>query len=278
MPHIVVTLNILDSTLADFFVSELWVLGYESEEINEGLKAYIDADQFDENELRQLVAGFNEEGNIEIVSIEPLKAHNWNELWESNFPPVEIAEKVVIKAPFHQTKAFQYEIVMDPKMAFGTGHHETTSMMIEHLLNLPVQGKHVLDFGCGTGILGIMAAKLGAISVLAIDNDQWAYESTLENAERNHTPQVNAVLGDADAIPANSFDIILANINRHIILASLPVLHARLQAAGILLLSGILETDIADIAQTATALGLEHHFTMKKNKWVLMELKHKFEN
>jgi len=183
---------------------------------------------------------------------------------------------VVVKAPFHQiTKPFDYEITISPEMAFGTGHHETTAQVLEKMLDLAehFHQKKVLDFGCGTGVLAIMASLLQAKSVLAIDYDPWSYENTMKNTQLNQLTNIEAILGDAQQIPKDgNFDIILANINKNVILQSFDMLVAALhqQKTAWLLLSGILEKDIPDIEVKATTHNLKHIDTLVKNNWAVL--------
>lgn len=273
MSYIIVTLHVPDTTYRELLISLMDGIGYSGfEETDTDLNAYIIEHEYDIEKLNDLVNAYGIEDFVHIKNVEIMPDQNWNALWESNFQPVVIDNRVVIKAPFHQTPAYLYEIVIEPKMAFGTGHHETTAMMIRQMLDLPINGKIVLDFGCGTGILAIMAAKLGAKHIFAIDNDRWASESTIENAIINHTaPQITALLGNHTAIPINAqYDIILANINRNVILDTLPILRTYLLPEGFIVLSGILKTDVGDIITAITAQNLFIVNELHDGNWALL--------
>lgn len=201
-------------------------------------------------------------------------ARNWNAVWESNFQPVVVRDFCGLRAPFHEPMPqVRHEIVIEPKMAFGTGHHETTWMMIDRMEALDFAGRRVLDYGCGTGVLAILAARLGAGAVVAVDIEEPAWESTLENAARNGVAaQVQAIHGTLDDVPADQpFDIILANINRNVILDSLADLHGRLSANGILLLSGILADDAAILDEAARTHHFRPVFRNQRNRWLCLD-------
>jgi ribosomal protein L11 methyltransferase len=195
---------------------------------------------------------------------------NWNEVWESNFEPIDIADKVFVRATFHQPKpGFSYEIVIDPKMAFGTGHHQTTSMMLELMLENNFTGKNVLDMGCGTGILAIMASKLGASQITAIDYDPVCYDSTIENSGLNNAQNITALCGSKEAIPNKQFDVILANINRNILLDQMERYHQALKAGSEIYFSGFYESpDLEIITGEAAKYGLKYVSHKKNKDWV----------
>ncbi len=217
--------------------------GFEGSAEDEILKAYKKQDETSENELKELAEFLIENGwcddNYEIELIAP---KNWNEEWEKNyFEPILISDKCLIKSSFHKTEIkAKYEIVIDPKMSFGTGHHETTSMMVEWILELDLNNKNLLDMGTGTGILGILAAMVGAKSVVGIDHDNWCYENAQENIEINKISNFEMRLGDAGLLKSypKEFDVILANINRHILLNDIKYYKESLQSQGNLIVSG----------------------------------------
>jgi ribosomal protein L11 methyltransferase len=203
----------------DLLINALGEIGFDTfEELELGFKAYIPVDNFDEAVLIEQLTPYRELFTFSYeVTLIPQK--NWNEVWESNFEPIEIGDKIYVRATFHAPKpAFPYEIVIDPKMAFGTGHHQTTSMMLALMLENEYKGKNVLDMGCGTGILAIMASKLGATRVTAIDYDPVCYESTIENSALNNIDNITPLCGSKEVIPNEQYDTILANINRNILL------------------------------------------------------------
>ena len=256
--------------LQDLLINALGEIGFDTfEELDGGFKAYIPANEFDRGRLDELLAQF-----YELISftyeISLVPQTNWNELWESNFEPIAIKDQVYVRATFHQPRAeFPFEIVIDPKMAFGTGHHQTTSMMLELLLENNIAGKKVLDMGCGTGILAIMASKLGAGTVTAIDYDPVCYESTIENARLNSIDNITALCGSKEAIPNEQFDIILANINRNILLDQMKHYANALKPGGEIYLSGFYETpDLAIIMDEALKCGLQYVYHKINNDWL----------
>lgn len=275
MSYLVVTLNLSNADMySDIFVTELSDIHYEGfEELPDGLKAYIEAALYDEVALHEVLDQYNPEAMASVRDVSPLPDINWNAAWESSFQPIWVGGEghIFIRAPFHAPQPARYELVIEPQMAFGTGHHETTSMMLEQMLKINFEGKRVLDFGSGTGILAIMADKLGADSIVAIDNDNWAYRSCIENAALNHAPRVESVLGDSSALlPAGRFAVILANINRNIILSSLPLLEQILLPKGNILLSGILTTDISDILAAVTQYNWHLCDSLENGQWAML--------
>jgi ribosomal protein L11 methyltransferase len=196
-----------------------------------------------------------------------IPGQNWNAEWEKNFEPVLIAESCYIRAPFHAPRhGYLYEIIIEPKMSFGTAHHETTAMMIEEMLKMDIQGKKVLDMGCGTGILAILADKMGASAVDAIDNDEWAFLNAVENMEKNHANAVKVKKGDVGTA-GEDYDIVLANINRNVLVEHLPEYAKRIKK-GDLLLSGFYEEDLEVIRQAAESNAFAFDFYVIKNQWV----------
>ena len=233
--------------------------------------AYIPVHVYDENKLKQVlgsVLGFDHAR----FSVNRLEDKNWNEEWEKSYEPVLIGGKCLIRAPFHlPVSGVKYDIVIEPKMSFGTAHHETTALLIEWLLEEPVAGKHVLDMGCGTGVLAILAAKQGAKEVRAIDNDEWAYRNASENCLRNNVPHVHVIHGDDGAIPWGPFDVILANINRNVLLEQIPVYDRVLGAGGLLYLSGFYQADLEVIREQAGACGFDYVDSREKNGWLAVK-------
>jgi ribosomal protein L11 methyltransferase len=223
----------------DLLINALGEIGFDTfEQLDFGFKAYIPVANFDQAQLDERLSLYRDmfAFSYEITLI-PQK--NWNEVWESNFEPIEIGNKIFVRATFHASKPeFAYEIVIDPKMAFGTGHHQTTAMMLELMLENEFANKNVLDMGCGTGILAIMASKLGAVKITAIDNDPVCYDSTIENARLNRVSNITALCGSKEAIPSEKFDIILANINLNILLDQMQRYSEALKLNGEVYLSG----------------------------------------
>lgn len=242
------------------------------EETPEGVAAYMPADAKEEKmaeallKTLQLQFAFTWEKHF-------IPGQNWNELWESNFQPVVVGDFCAIRADFHAPIAgVRHELVINPKMAFGTGHHETTWQCIAAMEHLPLAGKHLLDYGCGTGILAILAARLGAATVEAIDIEEESYRNTLENAALNHAPEVIARCGILKDVQGKDFDGILANINRNVILESLPTLAHLLRPGGWLLISGILEQDTATVTEAAVAAGFSTQRHTQRGNWVCILL------
>lgn len=198
-----------------------------------------------------------------------IPGQNWNEIWESNFHPVIVGDFCAVRADFHEPiPGVQWELVINPKMAFGTGHHETTWQCIAALEHLPVQSQKILDFGCGTGILAILASKLGAAQLEAVDIEEESYRNTIENCAVNGVTNVTTRCGTLDAVEGQGFDGILANINRHVILESLPRLADLLQPNGWLLISGILLTDEEIVTQAAQAAGFQNKWITRRGNWL----------
>ena len=200
---------------------------------------------------------------------------NWNEEWEKNyFQPLLINDQVLIRAPFHKEFPLaKYEIIIEPNMAFGTGNHETTSLMMEHLMEINLEGESILDMGCGTGILGILSSMLGAKSITSIDIDNWAFEATVENSQINKISNLEAFIGDAQLLGDKTFDIILANIQKNIILQDIEKYVSVLNDEGILILSGFYRDDLEDILGKASELLLSKLEIKERNNWIACALK-----
>ena len=247
-----------DQDFTEILIAELSDLNYESFwEDEEYFVAYIEKDKFDESVLKNLQEKYWE-AHI-TYSFSGLESKNWNEEWEKNFQPITVAGKCNIRATFHEPLPnMQLEIVIDPKMSFGTGHHATTSMMIEHLLDIDLSGKNVMDLGCGSGILSIAAAKLGAAHIFAFDIDEWSVENTNENILLNHINAFEVAKGTiADFDNLNPrFDLVMANITRNVLLQEIPAYVAKLKPTGHLAISGFYETDITQLEGAANAVGL----------------------
>lgn len=253
----------------DILIAELAEMGCESfEETETGLLAYIQQALFDEALLKEISILNNSLVKVNYT-FKTIEAQNWNALWESNYDSVVIDKECYIRAPFHPSKPeYKFEILIEPQMSFGTAHHETTANMISFLLKEDVKGKSVLDMGCGTAVLAILAHKKGASTICAIDNDEWAYKNSLDNIVKNDTKNISVHLGDASLLKAKSFDIIFANINKNILLADMESYSKCLQKGSILFMSGFYESDLDDIKIKASQLALKYKQHLVKNNWV----------
>lgn len=263
----------LDPDFGDILTAELAELGFESfTETDEGINAYIPEPDFDADAVAEVVARYSGQTAIAYV-VNSLEKTNWNAEWEQNYQPIEVIadneKSVRVRASFHEPNpAFTYDLVINPKMSFGTGHHETTHMMMQHQLGLDHAGKAVLDVGSGTGILAILGLKLGATDALAFDIEEWAVENAVENAALNGCQQMRVFQGTIAGVAADErFDIILANINRNVLLAEVPTYVSHLRPGGQLLVSGFYETDAPDIQQCTTESGLTTVGYLTRNQW-----------
>ena len=236
------------------------------EETSESLKGFVYADKITNDKVAEILAD-NEFSHIEFSSA-AMENKNWNEEWEKNFEPVVIANRVAIRAPFHAPIAADYELIVEPKMSFGTGHHATTASVVELMLQEDFENKNVLDFGSGTGVLAILAEKLNARKVLAIDNEEWAYHNCVENVGRNNCSRITSVLGDESYVFTETYDIILANINRNVILSNIARWKSLLNQNGILLVSGILLNDEKDVVAEAAKNHLSVKTIIRNNGWL----------
>ena len=266
-----VTFNIApyNETNREILIAVLSQTDFESfNETDNSVEAFWPGEKF----RREAVSPFIQSLNFQIgMNDEIIPDQNWNEIWEKNyFKPLLIAEKCLVRAPFHtEYPKAEYEIIIEPNMAFGTGNHETTSMMAEEILKLGLQGKAVLDMGCGTGILAILASMRGAEKITAIDIDQWAYEGAIENAQINKIANIDIFMGDASLLTHQQFDVIFANIQKNIILRDLPVYNQVLKPGGQILLSGFYKQDAGDIQKLTTKLGMKQTILHEKNRWVV---------
>lgn len=255
----------------EILIAELGALGFESfVENKKGVVAYIQKDDWSETILEDVFVLKSEEFSIQYEHKE-IEQTNWNAEWEKNFNPIQVDDLVNIRAPFHENPNLPYDIVIEPKMSFGTGHHETTHMMVQHLINLDVTDKKVLDMGCGTGILAIFAEMKGAQPIDAIDIDAWCYENSLENVERNNCKHISVYEGDASLLEGKKYDVIIANINRNILLNDMQTYTNCLTEKGVLLLSGFYSEDIPVIDNEVSKYSLTLKDTIKRNNWVALQ-------
>ncbi len=252
----------------DILIAELGEAGFESfVENDSGLLAYVLKSDWEEGILNDLFILQN--GDFKITwSSKEIVQQNWNAEWEKNFHPIKVGDECMVRAPFHDPDNVTYDIVIEPKMSFGTGHHETTHMMLQHILDTDFVGKSVLDMGCGTGVLAILAKMKGARSVDAIDIDEWCFLNSKENVQRNDCNDINVYQGDSSLLADKKYDIILANINRNILLEDIPIYANCLNTGGILFLSGFYLEDLDTISSKCGAYGLEFEKKLEKNNWI----------
>ena len=257
----------------EILIAELGELAFESFiETEEGVSAYIQKDFWNEAILEDIYILQNPEFKISYT-IEDIEQVNWNEEWEKNFNPIDVDGKCYVRAPFHEKSNAAYEIVIEPKMSFGTGHHETTHMIIQHLLETDLKDKKTLDMGCGTAILAILAEMKGAQPIDAIDIDNWCYLNSIENAERNNCKHITVYEGDAELLKDKNYDVIIANINRNILLNDMQTYVDCLNENGIIFLSGFYTEDFEAINESCVSKGLSYEKEIIRNNW--MSLKYK---
>lgn len=256
----------------EILIAELGYAGFESFVENEdGVIAYIQKEEFNESMLENIFILKSEEFTITYKK-EEIEQVNWNEEWEKNFNPILIDNSVYIRAPFHEKRLdIKHDIIIEPKMSFGTGHHQTTHMMVKHLLNLDLKDKTVLDMGCGTGILAILAEMLGAKKLDAIDIDNWCYLNSTENVERNSCNNISVFEGDASLLLNKKYDVIIANINRNILIADMKTYANVLNENGIILFSGFYQEDIPIIDAEISKYGLKLDAIEEMQNWVALK-------
>jgi ribosomal protein L11 methyltransferase len=255
--------------ISEILIAELNEIAYESyDESEDGINAYILEKFFDIGKVKNLQVNEIPEVKIEYTH-KVIKTQNWNAVWEKNFEPIIVDDQCLIRAPFHKdTPKTKFEIIIEPKMSFGTGHHETTFLMLKTMLGIDFEGKNVLDMGCGTGVLAILASFKNASKITAIDIDEWAYNNTIENIEKNNCSNIEVFQGDASLLTDQEFDIIIANINRNILIDDIKHYASVLKSKGTLLLSGIYNEDIPMIKDEAFKNDLEYISFIEKHNWV----------
>ena len=257
----------------EILIAELGYAGFESfVETEEGVTAYIQKDEWNQNILEDIQILNSDEFDITYTH-EDIEQTNWNAEWEKNFNPIVVDNVCAVRAPFHEKFDTEYDIIIEPKMSFGTGHHETTHMMIQHILQNDFKDKSVLDMGCGTAVLAILAEMKGAQPIDAIDIDNWCYLNSLENVERNNCKHISVYEGEASLLKDKNYDIIIANINRNILLQDIATYAKCLNTNGSLFLSGFYEEDIPLIEKECNANNLQHLKTLKRNNWVALHFK-----
>lgn len=253
--------------MGEILMAELSQVGFESFLQEEShIKAYVEEDSFNPEELKGVLAYYGIDDSGVVKSL--LENKNWNEAWERNYQPTIIADKCYIRAHFHPAKPqFPYEIIIQPKMSFGTGHHATTAQMMELMLPTDFRGKEVLDMGCGTGLLAVLAHKMGAAQVTAVDNDEWAYKNTLENLHNNKVQNTDVVFGEIEDVLDSTYDIILSNITKNINLEYLHHYSKMIHQNGRLIVSGFYKDDLNDIEAQAIKLGFKLLSNKTHNNW-----------
>jgi ribosomal protein L11 methyltransferase len=258
---------------AEVYIALLSEMGYDSFwQDDSTLKAYCTENRFDNNALTQLInnADLNGINLPKEYTVQVIAPKNWNADWESHYEPVPINDEVAIIAPFHEALAVQQNVVIIPKMSFGTGHHATTFLMMEAISKMDFTNKMVLDYGCGTGVLGIYAAYKKASKVIGVDIDEWCVENTLENIGLNNINQMEGLLGDLDDVGQAQFDVILANINFNILQKNMDKLVAKLKPGGELLLSGLLDSDLENMKNLVLSKGLRYINSNNQLNWIYL--------
>ena len=248
--------------------AELGTLGFESFVENDtGIVAYIDATVFDPKILQLISTWSANLFDFEYTQKE-IPQINWNEEWEKNFDAILVDGACSIRAPFHEAPNTTFDIIIEPKMSFGTGHHETTHMMVQYLLELEVSDKKILDMGCGTGVLAILASKRGGTPIDAIDIDHWCYLNTLENVERNNCSKIQVLEGDVALLEGRKYDLIIANINRNILLKDINQYAKALHPTGELIVSGFYQQDLNLVSEECASNGLKFISSKQRNNWI----------
>jgi ribosomal protein L11 methyltransferase len=266
---------ICDPEFAELLMAEIADAGFDSFlETDKGFEAYVELEKYDKEQLNAIKEKYTAQTPV-VFYQDRIQKQNWNEEWEKNYEPIIVDDKCLIRADFHKiAKKYPYEVIITPKMSFGTGHHQTTYLMIKSQMTMNHQGKRVMDAGCGTAILSVMACKLGAKDVEAFDIDEWSVINGKENLEVNQCPQIHLQQGKLDELSIEgTFDIILANINKNVLLAEIKQYAAYLNSEGLLLLSGFYTHDIADLLQEASQYNLREVSRDERETWAALLLR-----
>ena len=256
---------------SDVLIAQLSELGFDSfAETDTGFSAYIPETNYNSTQLNLALSFYTDFFKFSYKS-KTIKQQNWNKEWESNFQPIDVDGKCYIRAPFHKAKKkYEYDVIIEPKMSFGTGHHNTTQLMIQQLMKLDVKNRSLLDMGCGTGVLAIVAAMMSANPITAVDTDDWSYTNTIENLQKNNINNVLVHKGNAQILAGKLFHTILANINKNVLLADMPTYVKSLDKNGNLVISGFFETDINELKAKALELGLKFENKTVSDQWALL--------
>jgi len=272
MDYIEIKVNVVPKEQgSDILIAQLSELEFESfVETDKGFDAYIQEDLFIEEQLKNVFNAFASELTVSY-SKNIIPKQNWNKEWESNFNPIDIDGKCFIRAPFHEKRnGYVFDVIIEPKMSFGTGHHHTTQLMIQKLMQLSVENQSLLDMGCGTGVLAIVGSMMGAKQITAIDIDDWSIENTIENLEKNNINNVLVQKGNAQILEKETFNTILANINKNVLLNDMSIYIKSLKKNGNLVLSGFFETDAPELISKANELGLKFEDKVVNNQWTIL--------
>ncbi len=253
---------------SEILIAQLGEVNFESfVETQTGVKAYIQKEELVEEAMKTIQILNSDEFEI-IYTISEIAQVNWNKEWEKNFQPIEVTKECALRAPFHKPFNVKYEIIIEPKMSFGTGHHETTFMMLQFILENDFKGKSVIDMGCGTAVLAILAEKRGASKIDAVDIDEWCFENSVENVERNNCENISVYQGIASFLEGKKYDVLIANINRNILLQDMEAYSEAINKNGALYLSGYYKEDLPVITKTCNNLGLKFVENKERNNWV----------
>lgn len=258
-----------NDTVKDVLAYRLSEIGYDSfVPVEKGLEAYVSISLFSKDQLKNVISNFDLDAELEY-SVTEMEDRNWNEEWEKNyFEPIVIDNRCLIQSSFHKSEGiYEYRIVIDPKMAFGTGHHQTTGLILRQILDMNLENKSVLDMGCGTAVLAILAAYRNANPIVAIDIDEWAFNNALENVKLNNVSNIRVELGGAELLGKETFDVIFANINRNILLQDIPIYSSVLNDGGIIIMSGFYIDDIPVIRSRCEECGLRFSNFFEDNRW-----------
>jgi ribosomal protein L11 methyltransferase len=276
MHYIQVQFHSLPSTetITDILSAQLADIGFETFVMQEDvLEAYVPASLFTAEKIDALLSGFPMKAEISW-NYNVMEDKNWNEVWEKNyFEPIVIGDQCCIHSSFHPIEGtYDYRILIDPKMAFGTGHHQTTGLILKEILSMDLTHKSVLDMGCGTAVLAILAAMKGASPITAIDIDEWAYNNALENVQMNGADNIRVLMGGAEVLGEETFDVIFANINRNILLNDIPSYYRVLNKNGVIIMSGFYKEDITAICLKCEEEGLSFSHYAEMDQWVAVTL------